>query len=456
MSSMTSMGPVDGAPGFPERFNLADYLLRCGAGTAGGRSEGVGSRTAVICGDTRYSYDEIETLACRAGGALAGLGVGMEQRVLLVLPDGVEFVATWLGILKLGAVFAMANTIHTAEDYLYYLDYTRAPVAVVHESVLDRFEPILGMARHLKTLLVVGAPGRHLSFDKEVGHAPGRLESAPTSRDDIAGWLFTSGSTGKPKAAVHFHRDFAFNIETYARHVLMMRPDDITLSVPKLFFGYATGTNLMFPFSVGGATALFPDRCTPELMFDMIRRHRPTVLTSVPTMINAMLALDPSGARLRDLESLRVCISAGEALPAELYRRWLDTFGVEILDGIGSAEMFHIYISNRFGEVRPESLGRPVPGYEARIVGPDGADVPDGEQGTLWIKGGSTAWIEGAIGSVSTGTNSPVHTASSSSVESAARTSARPSPVKSPAARQPHCPPRWSSSSSSKSPPPTP
>jgi len=142
---------------------------------------------------------------------------------------------------------------------------------------------------------------------------------------------------------------------------------------------------------VGGATALFPDRCTPEIIFEMIGRHRPTVLTSVPTMINAMLAADPTGSRRAEMSSLRVCISAGEALPAELYRRWVDTFGVEILDGIGSAEMFHIYISNRFDEVRPESLGRLVPGYEARIVDPLGNDVPDGGQGTLWIKGGSTA-----------------------------------------------------------------
>jgi len=381
---------MTGAPTFPERFNLADYLL--GAGVSGAR-DGVarGGRTAVFCGGARWSYDEVEAMACRAGNALRGLGVGPEQRVLIVLPDGIEFVATWLGTLKIGAVFAMANTIHTADDYLYYLDYTRAPVAVIHESVLDRFEAVAARARHLRALLVVGAHGRHLGFEREVGRCPDQMETADTSRDDVAGWLFTSGSTGQPKAAVHFHRDFAYNIETYARQVLRMSPDDVTVSVPKLFFGYATGTNLMFPFSVGAATALFPDRCTPENVFEMIERHHPTVLTSVPTMINAMLAADPKGSRRHLMAGLRVCISAGEALPAELYRRWVDTFGVEILDGIGSAEMFHIYISNRFGEVRPESLGRLVPGYEARIVDPAGNEVPPGEQGTLWVKGGSTA-----------------------------------------------------------------
>ncbi len=382
------MTPPSGSPvpAFPERFNLADYLL------AHNLLPGRAGRVAVLEGDARYTYAEVDALARRAGGALAGLGVAMEDRVLIVLPDGIEFVATWLGTLKLGAVFAMANTVHTAEDYLYYLDYSRAPVAVIHASVLARFEAVRDQARHLRAVLVTGGAGagaRHLSFETEVGRASDALETAPTGRDDIAGWLFTSGSTGKPKAAVHFHQDFAFNIETYARRVLGMREDDVTLSVPKLFFGYATGTNLMFPFAAGGTTALFPGRSTPETVFAMIAKHRPTVLTSVPTMINAML--ESPGAARRDLSCLRLCLSAGEALPGELYRRWKSAFGVEILDGIGSAEMFHIYISNRPGEVRPDSLGRLVPGYEARIVGPDGADAPAGEQGTLWVKGGSTA-----------------------------------------------------------------
>ena len=388
-------------PRFPDRFNLADYLLEHNL------SAGRARKVAVVCGERRYTYAEIDEQACRAGNALSELGVRMEDRVLIVLPDGAEFVATWLGTLKIGAVFAMANTIHTADDYLYYLDYTRAPVAVVHASVLDRFEAIRARARHLRVLVVVGEPDgavAHRSYDEVVGAASKTLETAPTSSDDIAGWLFTSGSTGRPKAAVHFHRDFAYNIETYARQVLLMRESDVTVSVPKLFFGYATGTNLMFPFAAGGTTALFHERATPETMFEMIARHRPTVLTSVPTMINAMLNLDPSGSRRSDLSSLRVCVSAGEALPGELYRRWVDTFGIELLDGIGSAEMFHIYISNRFGEVRPDSLGRLVPGYEARIVGPDAeaavapsanvadaAEVAAGEQGTLWISGGSTA-----------------------------------------------------------------
>jgi benzoate-CoA ligase len=373
-------------PVFPDDFNLAGYLLDRNVARHPGK-------VAVRVGDASYTYAQVDAMSRQVAGALAGLGVAMEQRVLLVLPDGIEFVAAWLGTLRAGAVFAMANTVHTAEEYLYYLDYTRAPVAIIHASVRERFEQVRGRARHLKTLLVAGDAGPHLSLEREMARASGDTPCAATHADDIAGWLFTSGSTGKPKAAVHLHQDFAFNIETYASRVLGMREDDVTLGVPKLFFGYATGTNLMFPFAAGGTTVLFPERSTSEGIYAHIARHRPTVLISVPTMINMMLqGLDgmPGGAR-PDLSCLRVVLSAGEALPGELYRRWQRAFGVEILDGIGSAEMFHIYISNRFGDVREDTLGKVVPGYEARIVGADGRDVAAGEQGTLWVRGGSTA-----------------------------------------------------------------
>ena len=183
-------------------------------------------------------------------------------------------------------------------------------------------------------------------------------------------------------------QDLPWNTERYAKQVLGIREDDLTVSVPKLFFGYATGTNLLFPFSVGAATALFSERSEADTLFDVIERYKPTILTSVPTMIGAMVN---SGRPKPELSSVRFCLSAGEALPPELYRRWKETFGVEILDGIGSAEMFHIYISNAPGDVVPGSLCRLVPGYEARIVGPDGGEVPEGEAGTLWIKGESAA-----------------------------------------------------------------
>jgi benzoate-CoA ligase family protein len=266
---------------------------------------------------------------------------------------------------------------------------------VTDVDTFARFSPILRQSRYLKQVIVVGAEepyaleGKYVTPYRMVHSMSAQYRLADTSRDDIAIWLFTSGSTGHPKAAVHMHHDFAFNTERYAKAVLGIRESDRTLSVPKLFFGYATGTNLMFPFAVGASTVLFSERSTADALYENIERFRPTVLTSVPTMINAML--NHSSCATADLSSLRICLSAGEALPEELCRRWMDRVGIEILDGIGSAEMFHIYITNYPGEMRPGSLGRLVPGYEARIVGPDGQEVPPGEVGTLHIKGDSAA-----------------------------------------------------------------
>jgi benzoate-CoA ligase len=380
---------------FPERFNMAHYFLDHNI------EEGRGDKTAVYYQDVKYSYSDVQLMANRMGNALRELGVEMEDRVLMVLPDSIEFVAVWFGIAKIGAVHAMVNSILPPADYEYYLDYTRAKVAVVEASVMDRFAPAAARSRYLKHTIVTSTKvsgrleglewrSRILSYEKVIREASDKLENAPTSRDDIAIWLFTSGSTGQPKAAVHLQHDLPFNTECYAKRVLGISEDDVTLSVPKLFFGYATGTNLLFPFAVGGATALFSERSTAETMFEMIHHYRPTMLTTVPTMINAMLQVEDAKGRY-DLSSLRFCVSAGEALPPELYNRWMETCGVEILDGIGSAEMFHIYITNYPGDVKLGSLGKIVPGYEARIVDAEGNQVPTGEMGTLRIKGDSAA-----------------------------------------------------------------
>jgi benzoate-CoA ligase family protein len=368
---------------FPERFNMAWYFLDRNL------EEGRGEKRCLFYRDEAYTYREVQARANRFANALVSLGVDVEDRVLLLLPDRPEFAFAWFGAAKAGAVIAMVNPLLPADDFVHYFEYSRAKVAVVDSSTLDRLDPLREGFRHLKHLVVVGEAGRHVSFEEVSEAASDRFANADTHRDDPAIWLFTSGSTGKPKAAVHLQQDLPWNTERYAKQVLGIREDDLTASVPKLFFGYATGTNLLFPFSVGAATALFSERSEPGTLFDVIEKHRPTILTSVPTMIGAML--NHPGAAARDLSSLRLCLSAGEALPPELYRRWTEAFGVEILDGIGSAEMFHIYISNYPGEVVPGSLGRLVPGYEARIVGPDGGDVAPDEPGTLWIKGESAA-----------------------------------------------------------------
>jgi len=361
---------------FPERFNLADYYLDDRV------REGRGDRPAILYRDETWTYADVQAAANRMANVLREVGVEVEDRVLIVLPDCPLFAATLFAVLKLGAVVTMVNPDLPLDDYYYYLNYTRAR-AVVCDAALA---PLLGAlgARYLRTVVARGG-----GLEAAMAHAPATFENEPTSPDDIAVWLFTSGSTGKPKGAVHMHHDFAYSTETYARQVLGVREDDVTLSIPKLFFGYATGTNLLFPFAAGARTVLYEEKSTPERMFDLIERYRPTILTSVPTMIGKMLAVP--GAADRRLDGLRVTISAGEALPEELYLRWTRTFASEILDGIGSAELFHIYISNRFGEVRPGTLGRVVPGYEAKIVDDDGNPLPPGEIGTLWVKGDSAA-----------------------------------------------------------------
>ena len=369
---------------FPERFNMADYFLYHNV------EEGREGKVCLYYEDERYTYADAARLSNRAGNALREAGLEVEDRVLLALPDCPEFAWAWFGAARVGGVITMVNPLLPADDYRYYLDYTRARVAVVHESLLENFSAAARGARYLKNVLVVGRErGDFLSYAEATAAQGDECEPADTSRDDLAIWLFTSGSTGRPKGAVHLHHDLPYNTECYAKRVLGFGEDDLTVSVPKLFFGYATGTNLLFPFAVGAATALFPERSTREKMFEVIERYRPTILTSVPTMINAMLNV--GGARGRDLSSLRMCLSAGEALPVELYSRWVETFGVEILDGIGSAEMFHIYITNRPGDVKPGSLGRVVEGYEAQVVGADGAPVRAGEMGTLRVKGDSAA-----------------------------------------------------------------
>ena len=378
-------------PSFPERFNMADYFLYHNL------EEGRENKVCLYFEDRQWTYGETARLSNRAGNALRELGVEIEDRVLIVLPDCPEFVWTWFGAARIGAVITMVNPLLPAADYEYYLDYTRARVAVIHQSVLKTFLEVSRNASYLRGVLVVGAePQIELKkliqwtgFTDALDVVDDNCPRADTRRDDIAIWLFTSGSTGHPKGAVHLQHDLPYNTEVFAKATMGVCADDLTVSVPKLFFGYATGTNLLFPFAVGGTTALFAERSTAEKMFEVIKRYRPTILTTVPTMINSMLNVP--GASADDLSSLRFCYSAGEALPIELYERWMNTYGVDICDGIGSAEMFHIYITNRPGDIKPGSLGRIVEGYEAKVVDADGMEVPAGEMGTLQIKGDSAA-----------------------------------------------------------------
>ncbi|KYF74502.1 acyl-CoA synthetase [Sorangium cellulosum] len=405
-------------PTFPEDFNLADYYL------FDRLREGLGDKVALLFGDQRHTYADVADKVRTLRAHLALEDVAAEQRVLIVLHDSPAFVWAFFAALSHGAVVAMGNPEAPAADLAYLVEYTRAAAVVTIPRVAESITDALAAA-DLRTLVLVPEvptggdleaelpvppaldPVRGISLRDAL--AQGRVALAPksalqgprpTRRDDVAIWLFTSGSTGRSKAAIHTHRDFAFNTERYAKATVGYRSDDVTVSVPRLFFGYATGTNLMFPFAVGATAGLFVERPTPESLAQYIERYRPTVVTNVPTMMGKLLdhddALAARGEPRLDLSSVRFHLSAGEALPSALLERFRARFHADVYDGIGSAEMFHIYCTNRPGDVRPGSLGRAVEGYTLKILPSDaaGAGAPElapGETGVLWVKGDSVA-----------------------------------------------------------------
>jgi len=375
----------------PEEFNMADWFLHARV------REGLGDKVALLCDDRRITYSDVARLSARFAAALRKLGVEPEQRVIIGLPDIPEFAGALFGVLGMGAVVVMVNSQLKPDEIAYFYEYTRAKVAIVHEGALGAFEEAAKGARHLARLLVVGGggggadvAGGHASFEALAGgDAAEEAEVFPTHRDDAAIWLFPGGTTGRPKAVVQTHVSFVNTTELYAKGVMGYSQGDVTLSVPKLYFGYATGANLLFPFSVGGTSILFPERCTAEALFEQIRKHRPTILINVPTMVGHMVS--HAAAAEQDLSCLRVATSAGEALPVELYDRWKRAFGVELCDGLGTAEMWHIFLTNRPGDVRPGTLGKPVAGFDVKVCDDEGREVPAGEVGMLWVRGGSRA-----------------------------------------------------------------
>jgi benzoate-CoA ligase len=336
-----------------EQFNLASYFVDRHI------AEGRGGQTAIMYEGRRYSYAEIAALVNQAGSALRRAGVESGDRVLIVLPDSPEFVAAYFGAIKIGAVAVPTSTALRLADYQYLASESQAKI-VVSEPVwqAEPLDPV--------------------------------LDCAPTAPADPAFWLWTSGSTGPTKAAVHRHHDWLACCEGYARGVLGIRSDDITFSSAKLFHAYGLGNGLMFPFYAGAATVLYPGKPQANAILACAHECRPTLFFAVPTHYAAILH-ETDSACPYDLSSVRLSMSAAEPLPAEIVRRWRERFGCEILDGIGSTEVLHIYISNRPGSVRPGSSGVPVPGYEVRIMDESGCELPAGETGDLWVRGGSNA-----------------------------------------------------------------
>lgn len=376
---------------FPDHFNMADYFVFSNI------DAGRGDKTAVLFEGAAISYSAVADKVLAVAHNLIADGLLPEQRVLVCMQDRPEFVYAWFGAIKAGAVVTQINPLLPATDFEYYLDYIKPQFAFVDKKSLPEFEKALVNTRHCgrslaqdNVIVVDDGVSDHQNFDRWSGRkTKAEVQIWPTRKDDPAVWLFTSGTTGQSKGAVHTHAHFAFNTEVYAKSFIGVRESDISISGSKLFFGYSTGTNLMFPFAVGATTILFREQPKPELLFSAIEMHKATLLTNVPTLINKMLQA-PKDQR-RDISSLRFMWSAGEALPQGLHEDWNRNFGVPIIDGIGSAESFHIYISNHPQDVRPGSLGKLVPGYEARLVDDEGKDVAQGDVGTLWLKGASAA-----------------------------------------------------------------
>jgi benzoate-CoA ligase family protein len=363
----------------PELFNLASHLLDERI------REGRGDSTALRTDAGVVSYAELQALANRYGNLLRQAGIRPEERVIIALPDGPGFVGALFGVLKIGAVVVMVNPHLRPDGVRGFYDYTRATAALVDPSTADAFRDAADGARHPPRLLVAGDH----ELQRQLDRCSPELDAFPTHRDDAAIWLFSGGTSGRPKAVVQSHASFANTTELYGKRTLGLTASDITISVPKLFFGYALGSNLFFPMSVGASAVLFPDRCTPDAIFDRIERHSPTVLVNVPTMVQQMV--EHAAASTCDLSSLRFATSAGEALPVELYERWKSAFGVELLDGLGTAEMWHIFLTNRPDDVRPGTLGRAVDGFDVRVRDEQGRDLPPGEAGMLWVRGDSRA-----------------------------------------------------------------
>ena len=369
----------------PRDYNAAYDLLQRHV------DEGRGDRVAVIDDDGSYTYRAVAERALRAAGALAALGVAPEQRVALCMLDSVDFVATFLGAIALGAVPVPLNTLLTADDYAYLVRDMRAAALIGSDALLGKLGPASAAAR-----AVAGCPtalggdlGALPSWRRLIDEAAPLPAFAQTTPDDVAFWLYSSGSTGKSKGAMHLHASLPWTAALYARPILGITADDVVYSAAKLFFAYGLGNALTFPFSVGATAVLSAERPTPATVMRVLRSHQPTIFCGVPTLFASLLA-DPALSRDTTSRRLRISTSAGEALPRHIGERWRDRMDSDILDGIGSTEMLHIFLSNRPGDIHYGTTGREVPGYDLELRGDDGRPVADGQEGALWVRGPSS------------------------------------------------------------------
>jgi benzoate-CoA ligase family protein len=372
--------PAVSFPELPERYNAGQLL---DANLEAGR----GDKIAIWCGDEEVTYGRLFQAVCGLGRALRALGIRREERILIALDDSPAFVTAFLGAIRIGAVPVLVNPLYGAEDLAYFIDNSGARAAVVGLGAVDEVRAALrGHGERVTVLTVGGAAPDTMNFDQLVAAHAGELDPAPTHKHDPAFWLHSSGSTGRPKAVVHLQHAMPYAAWACATN-LGMTENDVTFSTSKLSHAYGLGNSLTLPCWAGASTVLSSGRPSPPAVLATIARRRPSIFFSVPTFYKAIL--DWAESATRNLSSIRVCFSAAEPLPAAIWDRWKDVFGLTILDGVGSTEMLREYCANTLTELRPGSNGRPVPGYELLLVDEAGQPVPRGEVGNLYVKGGS-------------------------------------------------------------------
>lgn len=372
----------------PERYNASEILFD-------NLSSGRGGKTAIHADSGNATYGELCAAACRVGNALAGLGLAPFSRILMLLDDTPAYPAAIFGAMRAGFVPVLINTLSPPDLIQYYLEDSGAPVAMVESSLAHLLTPDTIAGTDLRTVIVVNGDDRpsadiqSLIWDDWLAGQPAELAAADTGRDDMAFWMYSSGSTGRPKGIVHLHHDMAYTHDSYAQEILKLGEDDICFSPPKIFFAYGFGNSITFPFSVGASVVLSAGRPEPVGVFASIDRYRPTVLFGLPTLYNALLNHERSTGA--DLGSVRLCVSAAETLSHELFKAWQTRFGLDIIEGLGSTEVLHIYLSNAPGAFKVGAAGRPVRGYEMELRNGAGEPIKPGEPGVLWVRGDSNA-----------------------------------------------------------------
>ncbi|MCP3460185.1 benzoate-CoA ligase family protein [Bradyrhizobium sp. CCGUVB23] len=386
----------DNAPGaqeigfeIAERYNASEILFdNLGAGRA--------DKVAIFAATGNTSYAELCVKAAKCGNALKSLGLAAGERVLLLLNDTAAYPAVFFGAIRAGFVPMLINTLSPKDLIGFYLQDSAAPAAVVDAEYAALFDQETVAGTRLRALVVVNGDAacepssiKVLNGDQWFAQFPEELDAAPTRRDDMAFWMYSSGSTGRPKGIVHLQHDMAYTADSFGRHILGIEENDICFSVPKIFFAYGFGNSITFPFSVGASTVLLAGRPEPGAVLDMIERFKPTLFFGLPTLYNALL--HHPRIETADLSSVRLCLSAAEVLSQDIFNDWRRRFGLEIVEGLGSTEVLHIYLSNTRERRKTGTAGKRVPGYEIRLTTPEGEPVAQGEEGVMWVRGHSNA-----------------------------------------------------------------